>query len=182
MDKLVEKFMALGLGERIIIIAAPLFFIDGFLPWFDYDFVGGPSRSGWSGDFSFLSIIAILAAVVMVAQIVVARFTDVQLPALPQGLTWPRVHLGLAGYVAFAVVIRLIVGESTGGFDADIAFGLWIAVILAAALAAGGFLMFREETAGGLAGPPAGQPPGPPSGPPPSAPSGPPPSAPSGPE
>ena len=148
MDNFADKFKGLALGEKIILIAAPLFFIDGFLPWFDYDIAGGPSRSGWSGDFSFLSIIAILAAVVMVAQIVVARFTAVQLPALPQGLTWPRVDLGLAGYVAFAVVIRLIVGESTGPFDADMAFGLWIAVILAAALAAGAFLLYREEMAG----------------------------------
>jgi len=148
MEKWLEKFMALSIGEKIIVIAGLLFFIDGFLPWFDYDVPGGPSRSGWSGDLSFLSIIAILAAVVMVAQIVVARLTAVQLPALPQGLTWPRVHLGLAGYVAFAVVIRLIVGESTGPFDADMAFGLWIAVILAAALAAGAFLLYREEMAG----------------------------------
>ena len=180
MDKLMEKFGALGIGEKIIIIAGALFVIDGFLPWFDYDVVGGPSRSGWSGDFSFLSILAILAALVMVAQIVVARFTEVQLPALPQGLTWPRVHLGLGGYVAFAVVIRLIVGESVGPIDADMAFGLWIAVILAAALAAGGFLLFREEEAAGSSGPPSGPPPSPPSGPPPSPPSGPPPSPPSG--
>jgi len=154
MDKWLEKFMALSIGEKIIIIAGLLFFIDGFLPWFDYDIAGfgGPSRSGWSGDLSFLSIIAILAAVVMVAQIVVARFTDVQVPALPQGLTWPRVHLGLAGYVAFAVVIRLLVGESAGPVDADMAFGLWIAVVLAAALAVGGFLMFREESAAGPPG------------------------------
>ena len=147
MEGYVDKFKGLSLGEKIILIAAPLFFIDGFLPWFDYDVAGfgGPSRSGWSGDFSFLSIIAILAAVVMAAQIAVARFTTLQLPALPQGVTWARVHLGLAGYVAFAVVIRLIVGESAGSFDADMAFGIWIAVILAVALAAGGFLMFQQE-------------------------------------
>jgi len=148
-NDIMEKFRGLGLGEKIILIAAPLFFIDGFLPWFHYDIAGfgGPSRSGWSGDFSFLSIIAILAAAVMVAQIVVARFTAVQLPALPQGLTWPRVHLGLAGYVAFAVVIRLIVGESAGPVDADMAFGLWIAVVLAAALVVAGVLMYRQERA-----------------------------------
>ncbi len=148
-----DKFKGLALGEKIILIAAPLFFIDGFLPWFDYDIAGfgGPSRSGWSGDFSFLTIIAILAAVVMVAQIAVTRFTAVQLPALPQGLSWARVHLGLAGYVAFAVVIRLVLGESAGDFDADRTFGLWIAVILAAALVAGGFLMFQQERGGGAA-------------------------------
>ena len=87
MEGYVDKFKGLSLGEKIILIAAPLFFIDGFLPWFDYDVAGfgGPSRSGWSGDFSFLSIIAILAAVVMAAQIAVARFTTLQLPALRSG-------------------------------------------------------------------------------------------------
>lgn len=146
-----ERFQQMALGEKIILIAAPLFFIDGFLPWFDYDVPGGPSRSGWSGDMSFLSIIAILAAVAMAVQIGLTRFTNVKMPALPQGVTWARVHLGLAGYIAFAVVIRLIIGESAGPFDADMAFGLWIAVIIAAALVAGGFLMFQQEQKGGAA-------------------------------
>jgi len=141
-NDIVEKFKALPLGEKIILIAAPLFVIDGFLPWFDY---GVLTRSAWSGDFAFLSILAVFASVAMVAQIAVARFTTVQLPALPQGVTWPRVHLGLGAYVALAVVIRLILGESVGPVDADRAYGLFIAVILAAALAAGGFLMFQEE-------------------------------------
>jgi hypothetical protein len=148
-----ERFQQMALGEKIILIAAPLFFIDGFLPWFDYDIegFGGPSRSGWSGDMAFLSILAILAAVAMAAQIAVARFTSVKMPALPQGVTWGRVHLGLGGYIAFAVVIRLVIGESAGSFDADMAFGLWIAVIIAAALVAGGFLMFQQEQKGGAA-------------------------------
>ena len=147
-----EQFQKMALGEKIILIAAPLFFIDGFLPWFDYDVPGGPSRSGWSGDFSFFTIIAILVAVVMAAQIAVSRFTSVQMPALPQGLTWARVHLGLAAYVAVAVLLRLLIGESVSGFgesfDADRTFGLWIAIVLAAALVAGGFLMFQEEQKG----------------------------------
>ena len=144
-NDIVEKLKGLGLGEKIILGAAVAFFIDGFLPWFDYEVL---TRSGWSGDFSFLSIFAILAAVAMVAQIVVARFTTVQLPALPQGFTWPRIHLGLAVYVAFAVLIRLILGDSIGQADGDMAFGLFIAVILAAALCAGAFLGFQAEQKG----------------------------------
>jgi len=165
MDKLIERFQALSIGEKIIIIASPLFFIDSFLRWFHYDVPYGPSRSAWSGDLSFFSIIAVLAAIVMAAQIAVARFTTVQLPALPQGVTWARIHLGLAAYVAFAVVIRLLVGESAGPFDADRSYGLWIAVVLAAALVVGAFLMFQEESAAGSSGSPSGPPPGPPPGP-----------------
>ena len=150
-NEIVEKFKGLPVGERIILIAGPLFFIDSFLRWFHYPGVagfGGVSRSGWSGDLSFFSIIAVLASIVMVAQIIIARFTTVQLPALPQGITWPRVHLGIAAYVALAVLLRLLFGESAGSFDADRSYGLFIAIILAAALCVGGFLLFQEEQKG----------------------------------
>ncbi|GAG30422.1 unnamed protein product, partial [marine sediment metagenome] len=33
MDKLIERFMALGIGEKIIIVAAVVLLIVGFLPW-----------------------------------------------------------------------------------------------------------------------------------------------------
>jgi hypothetical protein len=148
-----EQFQKSSLGEKIILVAGPLFFIFSFLPWFDYDIegFGGPSRSGWSGDFSFFSIIATLLVIVAVAQIIIARFTTVKLPALPQGVTWARVHLGIAAYVLFAVVIRLLVGESAGSFDADRQIWLFAALICAAAMAAGGFLMFQDEQKGGAA-------------------------------
>jgi len=146
-----ERFNAMSLGEKIILVAAPLFFIDTFLQWFKYDLgpFGDITRTGWSGDFSFLTIIAALASLVMLAQIVIARFTSVALPALPQGLSWPRVHLGIAAYIAFAVLVRLLLGESAGDVDADRSFGLFIAVILAGALVAGAFLMFQSEQKGG---------------------------------
>ena len=149
MNKIVDKFKALGLGEKIILIAGPLLFIDSFLPWYKYDVAGfgGPSKSGWGGDGGIFSILAVLAALVMAAQITVARFTTVKMPALPQGFTWPKVHLGLAGIAAVGVVLRFIIGESTAGFDADRTFGLFIGVVVVAALAVGGFLMFREEMA-----------------------------------
>ncbi len=149
-----EQFNKMSMGEKIIAIAAPLFFIDTFLQWFKYDFdVYSVSRSGWSGDFSFLTMIAALASLVMLGQVVVTRFTSVQLPALPQGISWAKVHLGLGAYIALAVVIRLLLGESAGPFDADRSYGLFIAVVLAGALVAGGFLMFQSEqkgTAGGM--------------------------------
>ena len=145
-----ESFQKMPLGEKIILIAAPLFFIDSFLQWFKYDLgLTTVSRSGWSGDFSFLTIIATLVAVAMAVQIALVRFTSVQMPALPQGgLTWSRIHFGAAIYIAFAVLVRLLLGESAGGFDADRSYGLFVAVILAAALVAGGFLLFQAERQG----------------------------------
>jgi hypothetical protein len=152
-----EQFNKLSLGEKIIIVAAPLLFIVSFLQWFNYDLgpFGDISRSGWSGDFSFFTIIASLVALVMLAQIVLTRFTSVALPALPQGITWGRIHLGAGVYILIAVALRMLIGESAGGVDADRSYGIFIAIILAIALAAGGFLMFQEEQKGGGATPPA---------------------------
>jgi hypothetical protein len=146
-----ERFQEMSLGEKIILIAAPLFFIASFLPWFNYDLgiAGDVSKSGWSGDGAIFSILAVLLALVMLAQIIIARFTTVQLPALPQGLTWPRIHLGAGVIILLLVALRFLLGESTGGFDADRSYGLFIAIILAIALAAGGFLMFQEEQKAG---------------------------------
>lgn len=149
-----ERFTAMPLGEKIILIAAPLFFIVGFLPWFDYDIAGfdGPSRSGWSGDFSFFSMIAILLALAMAAVIAIQRFTTIALPALPAGVTWARVYLGASVYIALAVLLRLVLGESAGPFDADMAFGIWLAVLVAAALVVGAGMLFMAERQGGGGG------------------------------
>ena len=142
-----ERFQELSLGEKIIVIAAPLFVIAMFLPWFNYDLgiAGDVSKSGWNGDGGIFSILAVLLVVAMLAQIIVARFTAVQMPALPQNVTWPRVHLGAGIAILVLVGLRFLLGESTGGFDADRSYGLFIAIILAIALAVGGFLMFQEE-------------------------------------
>lgn len=149
-----ETFQKMPLGDKIMLIAAPLFFIASFLPWFKYDLgIGSVTRTGWSGDFSFLTIIAVLLAVALFAGIVAMRFANVKLPTLPEGVTWARVDLGVAVYIALAVLIRLLMGESAGSgdfsVDADMQFGIWLAAIIAAALVAGAFLNFQAERQGG---------------------------------
>src|SRR5216683_1346156 len=146
-----ETFQKMPLGEKIIGGSAILFFIDSFLPWFKYDLgiAGSVNKSGWSGGGAFFTIIALLIALAMLGQIVASRFTSMKMPALPQNFTWARVHLGGGVLVLVLVILRLLVGESTGGFSADKAFGLWIGIIIAIALAAGGGLLFQAE--GGFA-------------------------------
>lgn len=147
-----EQFNKLSLGEKIIGIAAILLFIDSFLPWFKYDlgpFGGDVNKSGWSGDGAIFSLLAIVLALLMLAQIALTRFATVQMPALPAGVTWGKVHLGAGVAVLLLIALRFLLGESTAGFDADRSFGLFIAIILGIALAAGGFLMFQGEQKGG---------------------------------
>jgi hypothetical protein len=147
-----ERFQQMSLGEKIIIIAGPLLLIDSFLPWYDVDtIIGSITRSGWESPGAIWSILAVLIGIVMAAQIAVARFTAAQMPALPEGVSWARVHLGLGIAAALFVVIKLVNESSYLGF------GFYIGIVLVAALVAGGFLMFQEEQrGGGGAGSPTG--------------------------
>ena len=66
------------------------------------------------------------------------------------GVTWARLHLGLGSAAVLFVVIKFI-NESS-----NLSYGFYIGIILAVALAAGGFLLFQEEQQGGGAGADAG--------------------------
>ncbi|MDO8613501.1 MAG: hypothetical protein Q7R32_11875 [Dehalococcoidia bacterium] len=166
MDKLLEKFMALGIGEKIIIIAGAVLLIDGFLPWYSAsaEFAGvkvSASASGWESPGAFWSMLAILIGLAMAAVVVLKGLTEVAIPDNVGGQSWPRILLG-GGVAALVLVVIKFLSESS-----NLGFGFYLGIIAAAALAAGGFLMFREESAAGPSGPPPGPPSGPPSGPPP---------------
>ena len=71
MDKLIERFKALSIGEKIIIIAGVVLFIDGFLPWYSVDLgpLGDFTRSGWQSPGSMWSILAILIGLAMISSV-----------------------------------------------------------------------------------------------------------------
>jgi hypothetical protein len=168
-NNLQERFQAMSLGEKIIIIAGPLLLIASFLPWYSIDLgpFGSFNRSGWQSPGAIWSILAVLCGLVMAGQIAAARFGSMQMPALPENVTWPRVHLGLGVAAALFIAIKLLNESSFLGF------GFYIGIILVAALVVGAALMFQEEQKGGGAptgGGPTGGPPatggGPTGGPP----------------
>ncbi len=143
MDKLVEKFMALGIGEKIIIVAAVVLFIDGFLPWYSIDLgpLGDFTRSGWESPGAIWSILAVLIGLVMGGVVVVKGLTETEMPDNVGGFTWPKIMLG-GGVAALVFLLIKLLNESD-----YMGFGFYLGIICAAALAAGGFLMFREEAA-----------------------------------
>ncbi len=143
-----EQFQKMGLGEKIILIAGPLLFIDSFLKWYSvsfeaFGFSASVSRSGWQSPGALWSILAVLIGLVMCGLVVAIRFGNVKLPELPQGVTWARLHLGLGGAAVLFVLVKFI-NESS-----SLSYGFYIGIILALALAAGGFLLFQEEQKGG---------------------------------
>ncbi len=148
-----EQFQKLTLGEKIILIAGPLLFIDGLiLPWYDVDFlVGSITRTGFQSPGAIWSILAVLIGLSMTGLVAAVRFGNVKLPELPEPVTWGRLHLGLGGAAALFILIKLVSESSFLGF------GFYIGIVLVGALAAGGFLTYQEEQKGGGAdaGPPS---------------------------
>ncbi len=150
-----EQFQKMGLGEKIILVAGPLLFIDSFLRWYNFSFEGlgfslSVSRSGWQSPGALWSILAVLIGLVMFGVIAAVRFGNVKMPDLPQGVTWARLHLGLGATAVLFVVIKFV-NESS-----NLSYGFFIGIILVVALAAGGFLLYQEEQTGGGAGADAG--------------------------
>ncbi len=151
-----EQFQKMALGEKIILVAGPLLFIDSFLQWYSFSFEtlgfsASISRSGWQSPGAIWSILAVLMGLVMFGLIAAVKFGNVKMPDLPQGVTWARLHLGLGAAAVLFVVIKFL-GESS-----NLGYGFFLGVILVAALAAGGFLLFQEEPkgSGADAGPPS---------------------------
>ncbi|HVP05411.1 MAG TPA: hypothetical protein VMT90_07040 [Dehalococcoidia bacterium] len=143
-----ETFQKMPLGEKIILPAALVLLIDSFLPWYHakacfLDVCASVSRNGWESPGALWSILAVLLGLAMGVVIALTRFTQVQLPALPQGVTWPRVYLGAGAAAALFVLIKLI-NESS-----HLSIGFFIGIICVIALVAGGYLLFQTERAGG---------------------------------
>jgi hypothetical protein len=128
-------------SEKVIGGSATAFFIFSFLPWFG-KFSG--SRNGW--DYFLFGVIPVLLAIVMAAQIAIARFSETKLPDPP--LPWGQIHL-IAGCLAAALVLlKLLIGDSVSGLgitiDLDRKYGIYLALLAAIGLAAGGFLKSKE--------------------------------------
>jgi len=83
-----------------------------------------------------------------------ATFSDTEVPELP--LPWNQVHRGVGVAAAVIVLLRLIVpsDECAGGFcvDLDRKFGIFVALIAAIVVAAGGFQKGNEPEATPSAG------------------------------
>jgi hypothetical protein len=143
MEKWIEKFNALSMGEKMILPAGVVLFILGFLPWYSVDLgpLGTYTRSGWESPGAFWSILAILVGLAMAAVVALKAFGTATLPDNVGGVTWPKIHLG-GGVAALVLVLIKFLNENN-----SMGFAFYLGIIAAAALAVGGLLMFREESA-----------------------------------
>jgi hypothetical protein len=86
-------------------------------------------------------VVALLVTLVMVAHIVATKLANATLPDIP--VPWGQVHL-IAGCTVFGLLLIKLVAETD-----YTAYGAYLGVLLAAALAFGGFTVSKEAAATG---------------------------------
>jgi hypothetical protein len=163
----------LNTGEKVIGISGILLLIFSFFPWLGFS--AGPfsaSKSAWTFTLCWLAVVL----GVLMAGYVIAKAAGVDMPDLGN-VRWAHILLGVAIVAFVFILIKIIVGPSTGGVDIsgtgvskDRKIGIFLGLIASAGLVAGAYLNAKETgdlpgalggASGGSAPPPA--PPGPPS-------------------
>jgi hypothetical protein len=131
-------------ADKLIIGGGLAYLIFMFLPWYGVEDFTDASNSGW--DYFLGGIIPLLIILVMVAQIVVTKFSDTELPSPP--VPWSQVHLIAGVAVAIILLLRLLIGSDVEvfgeDFDLERKYGLFLAVIAAIVVAVGGFLKSQD--------------------------------------
>ena len=120
-------------------------FIFSFLAWFGKSVSLGVlgtishNDNGWSNP---LSLLAILLGVAIAGLLIAIKIFDVDLPDLGN-FSWDQVFLFGSIAVAVLVVLQLLLGDSYHGVDLDRKFGIFLALIAAAAMVAGGVMKLQ---------------------------------------
>jgi hypothetical protein len=147
-------------GEVTTAVSGVLLLVFSFFHWYSVDLgpFGSVSRNGWQSPDAFWGVIAILLGIVLAAHVIMEKLTGVELPERLGSVGWGVVHLA-GGAIAFVfILIKWLMNTDYT------AIGLWLSLIAAAGLTAGGYLMAKEagELPGSLGGTSGGSAPPPP--------------------
>jgi hypothetical protein len=131
-------------GQKLIVGSGILMFIASFLPWHKYDFgIVTENRSAWQSPDTIWSLLAVLISIAMVGVVLAVVFGNVTLPDLGQ-FTWGQAALASGALTLVLVIIKFLATTNHLGF------GFFLGFIAAVGLAAGGYLRYTEEGAGGV--------------------------------
>ena len=138
----------LSQGEWIVLIAGLLLLLDLlFLPWHSVeldateqlvaDEIGfDPSPAAVQPPARGYGIAAVIFLLVMIVQIVIARFTSLRLPEPP--VPWSQIHLIAGIFVLVVLVIKLI--RDTSGLG----YGAYSGILGALLVAYGAYLIAQD--------------------------------------
>ena len=149
-----------GPPEIIAIASVAVFFIATFLPWFTVS-VGGdssgilsgedfPSANGWDAGFLWSGLPLLLGFALLALLLLPKVAPDVTLPDLP-----PFLPVAIAGFAAFLVLVKLLIGADVEGagaaeafglsIDVSRSFGIFLAFLATLGMVAAGFLSMQAS-------------------------------------
>ncbi len=136
-----DKFNAMSMGEKGILIAGAVLLIASFLPWYKVDLgpFGDISRNGWQSPGALWSMLAVFIGLAMAIAVALKNFTDVALPDKPAGRSWAEVYLGASVIAALSILIKII------NENEFMSFGFYLGILCVAALVVASAMMFRDE-------------------------------------
>ena len=141
----------LSQGEWIVLVAGLALLVDLlFLPWHAVDLTAtqqlvadevgfDPTPSAVQPPGRGYGIAAVIFTLVMIVQIVIARFTTLRLPAPP--VPWSQVHL-IAGIFVLVVLVIKLVRDTSG-----LGYGAYSAILGALLIAYGAYLIAQNPDA-----------------------------------
>jgi hypothetical protein len=138
----VENLNKLSTAEKAIAGGGILMFIASFFNWWSFSEAGfSASQSGWEG--AIWSVLAILICLALAALVLATKFGNVNMPDLPENVTWGKVFGGAAVAVVVLMLLKAwrISAMDAGGFD----IGFFLGLIAAAAVVYGGYTIYSEE-------------------------------------
>jgi hypothetical protein len=142
----------LSLGDKIVGACGIVLLIALlFLPWHqlcvDFGAFGGEtcdSASALGDPGGFWGILALLLTLAVVGVLIADRLAGASLPELP--IPWHQAIF----YACIGVLVILLLKLVT---ETDfLAWGAWVAILVSAGMAYGGFLIFKDEGSGASAG------------------------------
>jgi len=137
----------------VILVAGVVILIASFLAFYKLEIpkqtlgnitIGGStSYNAWStGQFLIATLPALLGAV-MAAHVVLAAFSNVDLPETVLGLTWDQIHLALGFQAALMMIAFLIRSNPYSSFG----IGFWLMLVAGVALLVGAIMRVTGATA-----------------------------------
>jgi hypothetical protein len=147
-------FNRLTSGEKIVLGASAVLVVLSFVPlWASYSFAGfSESYGAWSGAFGFFVKLALILAILALV-VTGLRAAGTQLPDL--SISLGLLYVALGGLATLGLLIGVLAGPNDGGIGQGIAeaagldisrgFLLFVGVILAAAIAYGGYMHMQTE-------------------------------------
>ena len=146
MENIVEKLKALSLAQKLVAGGGVLMLIASFMPWYSFSELGFSfTQSGWDAPGSIWSLLAIVVSLAAAGAVLAESVGNIKLPDLGPSTTWGMLYGGAGAAVAVLMLLKLwrIMAVPVGGMG----WGFFVAIVAAAIVAAGGYLLYTEEKA-----------------------------------